>query len=70
MNARRAVTLCAMLVVCFLALEGAKAQDPTKVAGNNYRVLFESEKVRVLDVHDKPGERAAMHMHPTTSHMV
>lgn len=53
-----------MLVVCFLALQGAKAQDPTKVAGNNYKVLFESDKVRVLEVLYKPGEKAAMHTHP------
>ena len=32
--------------------------------GNNYKVLFESDKVRDLDVLYKPGDKAAMHMHP------
>ena len=64
MNTHRSVLLCTVLLACFLAFQGAKAQDPTKVAGNNYKVLFESDKVRVLDVLYKPGDKAAMHMHP------
>lgn len=42
----------------------AMAQDPVKVAPNNYKVLLETSKVRVLDVLYKPGEKAAMHGHP------
>jgi quercetin dioxygenase-like cupin family protein len=60
----RSIILCIVLVVCLLALQQGKAQDPAKVAGKNYKVLFESDKVRVLDVLYKPGEKAAMHSHP------
>jgi len=44
----------------------ATAQDPAKVAPDHYTVIFENERVRVLDSHSKPGETVAMHSHPTT----
>jgi quercetin dioxygenase-like cupin family protein len=34
------------------------------VAPNVYRVLFDNERVRVLDVRMKPGESSSMHSHP------
>lgn len=40
------------------------AQDPLKVAPNKYKVLFENEKVRVLELHDPPGDSTAFHSHP------
>ncbi len=40
------------------------AQDPVKVAPEHYKVLLENDRVRVLDVHVKPGEKTAMHSHP------
>lgn len=39
-------------------------QDPLKVASNAYKLVMESDRVRVLDVFLKPGEKAAMHFHP------
>lgn len=42
----------------------AMAQDATQVAPKAYKVLFENDRVRVLDYHAKPGEKAAMHSHP------
>jgi quercetin dioxygenase-like cupin family protein len=41
-----------------------RAQDPVKVAPNNFRVLLENDRVRVLDFHGKPGEKVPMHSHP------
>ena len=64
MKTNRFVAICAIVGAYVFAFQPAKAQDPVKVAGNNYRVLFESDKVRVLDVLSKPGEKAAMHAHP------
>jgi len=64
MKINRSVLTCAIVVAYVLGFQPAKAQDPVKVAGKNYKVLFESEKVRVLDVVYKPGEKAAMHQHP------
>jgi quercetin dioxygenase-like cupin family protein len=38
--------------------------DPTKVAGDVYKLLMENKKVRVFDVRFKPGQKAIMHGHP------
>jgi len=46
-----------------------KIQDVLKVAANAYTLLLENEKVRVLDIRLKPGEKAPMHNHPS-SHVV
>ena len=41
-----------------------KKQDPLKVAKNVYKFIMENERVRVLEVLFKPGDKAAMHHHP------
>ncbi len=38
--------------------------DATKVAPHAYKVLFENERARVLEVSMQPGERTEMHSHP------
>jgi quercetin dioxygenase-like cupin family protein len=40
------------------------ADDATKVAPHIYKVLFENERVRMLDVTMEPGARSEMHSHP------
>ena len=55
--------LFAALVLVFAA-GTAMAQDPVKVAPNNFKVLLENDHVRVLEFHSKPGEKIAMHSHP------
>ena len=40
------------------------ADDATKVAPDVYKVLFENERARVLDVSFEPGDRTDMHSHP------
>lgn len=40
------------------------AQDPVKVAPNNYKVAFENETVRVIEVTAKAGDKVASHSHP------
>ncbi len=47
-----------------VATKTAMAQDQVKVAPNNTKVLLENDRVRVLDVQTKPGEKLAMHSHP------
>ena len=42
----------------------AFAQDPVKVAPKNVKVVFENERVRVIEVWLKPGEKIPMHSHP------
>jgi quercetin dioxygenase-like cupin family protein len=51
--------------VAVLLLAGAAfAQDATKVEPAHYRVAFENEYVRVVDIQYGPHEKSAMHSHP------
>jgi hypothetical protein len=40
------------------------AQDPAKTDSDKYKLVFENERVRVLEYRDKPGEKTTMHVHP------
>ena len=42
----------------------AFAQDPTKVAAANYKVLFENPSVRILKITYAAGAKSALHSHP------
>jgi quercetin dioxygenase-like cupin family protein len=39
-------------------------QDPVKLAPDKCKVLLENDRVRVLDIRLKPGEKLGMHSHP------
>lgn len=41
-----------------------QANDAVTVAPNLHEVIFENDKIRVLKVTAKPGDKAAMHWHP------
>ena len=58
------LTLGTLALYC-VAGAAAHAQDPVKVAPNNFTVLLENDQVRVLDFHNKGGEKIPMHSHPT-----
>ena len=38
--------------------------DPTETDPDKYKVVFENERVRVLEYRDKPGDRTSPHSHP------
>ena len=38
--------------------------DPTHTDPNAYRIVFENERVRVLEYVDEPGKRTNRHEHP------
>ena len=40
------------------------AADPVQVASNVYTILFENERVRLLEARLAPGDSSAMHGHP------
>ena len=40
------------------------ANDAAQVAPNVYKVLFENDRVRLLEVRMQPGDESAMHSHP------
>jgi hypothetical protein len=39
-------------------------QDPTATDPEHYKVIFENERVRVLEYRDKPGDSTHPHRHP------
>ena len=57
--------ICVMFFSAW-ALLGAQAfaQDAVQVAPGLFKVLAENDKVRVLEVNAKKGDKAAMHSHP------
>jgi quercetin dioxygenase-like cupin family protein len=44
--------------------EPTMAQEAAQVAPHIYKVLFENERVRLLEVRMKPGDESAAHSHP------
>ena len=40
------------------------ADDPTQTDPDKYKVVFENDRVRVLEYRDRPGERTSPHSHP------
>ena len=56
------------LLVGLLALgalpTASRAQDPVPLYPNNYKVLFENDRVRVLDFVLRKGDREKPHFHP------
>ncbi|MDP9362481.1 MAG: cytoplasmic protein [Acidobacteriota bacterium] len=55
----------AILSILFVILAATvSAQDPVKVAPDNYKVTTNNTRVRVVDIHLKPGDKVPMHSHP------
>jgi quercetin dioxygenase-like cupin family protein len=53
-----------LLAGLLLAATAVRAQDPIATDGDKYKVIFENDRVRVLEYRDKPGERTQQHHHP------
>lgn len=61
----RSITTRALLAAALLGGAGPlTAQDPVPHYPDNYRVLVENARVRVLDFQLRRGDREAMHRHP------
>ncbi len=54
----------AFVVLLVLAMPILTAQDMVKVAPKNCKVLLDNDRVRVVRVVTKPGEKLEMHSHP------
>jgi quercetin dioxygenase-like cupin family protein len=63
-GALRFGTIVAAVVVLAGMPLRAQAQDPLQVAPSMYKLVFENERVRVMQVTFKPGEKIAPHSHP------
>jgi beta-alanine degradation protein BauB len=58
-------SLLVLVLSCSLSSEiWAAEDDPVKLAPKNYRATLNNDKVRVLDVWLKPGQKVPMHSHP------
>jgi len=44
--------------------DALRPDDPTLVAGKNYKVVLENDQVRVLSFHATPGQAWGLHAHP------
>ena len=56
----------ALTAIAFVvSSEVAANLDPVKISPQYYKVLLENDQVRVLEYHLKPGEKEAMHSHPS-----
>ncbi len=53
-----------LLMGLVFSLSATMAQDPAKVTPKTHKVLFENERVRVLDVRVATGQKVPMHSHP------
>jgi len=62
MLVRKSVALSLGLLVRLTSL--ALAQDPLPIYPQNYKVIVENERVRVLDFRLRKGAREGMHSHP------
>ncbi len=58
--------IMAIVFTVLIILSGrlASAQDPLEVGPDIYKLLFENDKVRVMEIMFKPGDKIAMHSHP------
>jgi hypothetical protein len=52
------------LLFALMTLGEIWAQDPAKTDSDKYKIVFENERVRVLEYRDKPGDKTTMHAHP------
>ena len=57
-------TMCLLALGLCIAGTTTVAQDMAKVAPDNVKVILDNDKVRVLDVQFKAGEKLPMHSHP------
>ncbi len=55
----------ALALVAFVGLSGVgRTQDPVPLYPENYKVLFENDRVRVLDFRLRKGATEKFHSHP------
>ena len=58
------VRVSIFVAALFLFTKLVLAQDPLEVGPDIYKLVFENDRVRVMEVTFKPGAKIAMHSHP------
>jgi beta-alanine degradation protein BauB len=64
MKASVHLMMSVLSAILLLITKAATAQDPLQAASQNYKVLFENDRVRILEYRSTPGEKTEMHSHP------
>jgi beta-alanine degradation protein BauB len=59
MLSRFTISIAALMIAAT-----AFAHDPAQTDGDKYKVIFENDRVRVLEYKDRPGEKTRQHKHP------
>lgn len=60
----KAFLITALTCALLSPLMALAAPDPLAAAPDMYKLLFENEKVRVMEVDFQPGQKIASHTHP------
>jgi beta-alanine degradation protein BauB len=62
---RKTALVPALVLLAFFGLSGVgRTQDPVPLYPENYTVLFENDRVRVLDFRLRKGASEKLHSHP------
>jgi beta-alanine degradation protein BauB len=61
---RIALLVLTLFYFVILSAVSLKAQEVSKVAPKNFKVVLDNEKVRVIDDQSNPGDKAGWHSHP------
>ena len=65
----RNILLLAFVLGSIAPLSSFAAPDPLKAAPEMYKLLFENETLRIMEVTFKPGQKIAEHTHPNTQYV-
>lgn len=63
------ILLASLFCTLFAPLVAVAAPDPLAAAPEMYKLIMENEKVRVMEVDFRPGQKIAKHSHPN-EHLV
>ncbi len=61
---KRVIATFAFFILATIGTGKAEAQDPVQTNPGKYSVIFENERVRLLEYRDKPGDVSVLHGHP------
>ncbi len=61
---KKIALLIASIVIVLTLVKKASTQDPVIVNPGKYTVIFENDRVRLLEYQDKPGDTSVTHEHP------
>lgn len=59
-----ALSALGAVVAAVLTASASQAQDAAVTDPDLYHVIFENDRVRVLEYQDEPGDKTSMHDHP------